>query len=56
MLKFLRIERPTRATLRSSCARGVDHLLDPMDVGGERGDDDPTLAARDQVQQGGSDA
>ena len=49
MLKFLRIERPTRATRRSSCGRGVDHLLDAVDVGGERGDDDPPLAAPEKT-------
>ena len=56
MLKFLRIERPTSATRRSSCGGSVDHLLDPMHVGGERGDDDPATAAGEQVEQGGTDA
>ena len=56
MLKFLRIERPTSATLRSSCYGGVDHLLDAVDVGGERGDDDPPLALRELLQQGRADA
>ena len=49
MPTFLRIERPTSATLRSSAARGVDHLLDAVDVGGEARHDDPPLAAREDV-------
>ena len=56
MLKFLRIERPTRATRRSSCGRGVDHLLDAVDVRGERGDHDAPLAAREDLEQGRADA
>jgi hypothetical protein len=31
--------------------RGIDHLLDAVDVGGEGGDDDPALAAGELLQQ-----
>ena len=43
---FLRIERPTSATLRPSADGGVDHLLHAVDVRGEAGDDDPPLRPR----------
>ncbi len=36
--------------------RGVDHLLDTVDVGGEGGDDDPALAAGEGLQQSRPDA
>ena len=36
--------------------RGVDHLLDAVDVGGEGGDDDPPLAGRERLQQRRTDA
>ena len=49
MLTFLRIERPTSATLRPSGGGGVDDLLDAVDVRGEAGDDDAPLAAREDL-------
>ena len=51
MPTFLRIERPTSATLRSSAVGGVDDLLDAVDVGGEARHDDPPLAAREDLLQ-----
>ena len=56
MLRFLRIERPTTATRRSSAIGGVDHLLEAVDVGRERRDHDPALAAREDLLQHRPDA
>ena len=56
MLKFLRIERPTSATRAVELRGRVDHLLDPMHVRGERGDDDPAGAAGEQLEQRRADA
>ena len=57
------IERPTKATLRPCCVRGVEHLLDAVHVAGEAGDDDPPrrgaehlLDRRRQVALGGGEA
>ena len=43
MLKFLRIERPTRGDFAVEPLGGINHLLNAVDVGRERGDDDPPL-------------
>ena len=51
MPTFLRIERPTSATLRSSACGGVDDLLDAVDVRGEARHHDPPLAAREHLLQ-----
>ena len=48
MLRFLRIERPTIATLRPTSDRDVDRLLHPVDVRRERDDEDAARAQRDQ--------
>ena len=57
------IERPTKATLRPWCVRGVEHLLDAVHVAGEAGHDDPPrrgaedlLDRRRQVALGGGEA
>ena len=44
------IERPMKATLRPcSCGR-VEHLLDPVHVGGEAGHDDPAACALAKIE------
>ena len=49
MFTFLRIERPTSDDLAPERVGGVDHLLHPVDVRGEAGDDDPALAAGERL-------
>ena len=51
MFRFLRIERPTTATLRPVCDGDVDRLLHPVDVRGEGGDQDAALALRDDLAE-----
>ncbi len=51
MPTFLRIERPTSATLRSSARGGVDDLLHAVDVRREARHHDAPLAAREHVLQ-----
>ena len=51
MLMFLRIERPTSATLRPLAVGRVDDLLDAVDVRREAGDDDAALAVREHAVQ-----
>ena len=36
--------RPVTATFRPHGGGGIQHLLDPVDVGGEGGDDDALVA------------
>ena len=55
MSTFLRIERPTSATLRPSSCGGVDHLLHAVDVRREARHDDAALAAREDLLQVRSD-
>ena len=52
MPTFLRIERPTSATLRPSARGGVDHLLHAVDVRREARHDDAPLAARERPPPG----
>ena len=51
MFRFLRIERPTIATLRPTWTRDVDRLLHPVHVRRERRDEDPARAQRDQLPE-----
>ena len=51
MLMFLRIERPTTHDLAAALDRDVDRLLHAVDVRGERGDEDPAGARRDDLAE-----
>ena len=51
MLRFFRIDRPTDADLALDLDGDVDRLLHAVDVRGERGDEDPALAQRDDLAE-----
>ena len=51
MLRFLRIERPTIATLRPDLDGDVDRLLHPVDVRRERRDENAARALRDDLPE-----
>ena len=55
MLRFLRIERPTTATLRPAVDGDVDRLLHAVDVRGEGGHEHAAAALGDDLVEGLAD-
>ena len=51
MFPFFRIERPTNAILRPQSTPDVGRLLHPVHVRGERRDEDPALAPREDLAE-----
>ena len=51
MFPFFRIERPTNAILRPQSSADVRRLLHPVHVRGERRDEDPAFATREDLAE-----